>query len=280
MKIISLPFAITLIAALFPGVVTRAFPPAPHHVIYGLVRDQFGVPMQVLPTDVYLVTPAGAELRGNIVGDLAPGVNYRIEVPMDSGTAADTYQPTALRPFFQFKLKVKIGATTYLPMEMAGNFAQIGQPGQQTRIDLTLGVDSDGDGLPDGWEEAMIAIYGGTLATIKPNEDNDGDGISNINEYLTGTYAFDPTEGFMLDLVEIKVGASQLEFMAIRGRTYTIHTSTDLSAWTPIDFRLVSASVPGVLQNEYKATDTRVIRVEAPVQPGPITTRFFKAMVQ
>src|SRR5207253_998023 len=107
--------------------------------------------------------------------------------------------------------------------------------------------------------------------------DNDGDGISNLNEYLAGTYAFDPAEGFMLTLIGLNAGASQMEFLAIRGRTYTLHTSTDLHTWTPIDFRIVTAGVPGALQNEFKATDIRKIRVEAPIQPGPAATRFFKA---
>lgn len=278
MKIISFSFGV--LAALIMVVPVRAFPPAPHHTIYGLVKDQYGVPLQVAPNDVYLVTPNGTELRGSLVGDLGPGVNYRLEVPMDSGTASDLYQPTALRPFFQFKLKVKIGQNTYLPIEMAGNFSQIGQPGQETRIDLTLGVDSDGDGLPDAWEQGLIAIYGGTLASIKPDGDNDGDGISNLDEYLAGTYAFDPTEGFMLKSLAVNASASQFEFLAIRGRTYTIHTSTDLRTWAPVDFKLVTSGVAGALQSEFDATDVRLIRVEVPAQAGPAKVHFFKAMVE
>src|SRR4029434_45759 len=134
-------------------------------------------------------------------------VNYRLEVPMDSGTAPDLYQPTALRPFFQYRLKVVIGQTVYLPIEMGGHFAQSGQPSQKTRIDLTLGVDSDGDGLPDAWEQALIAIYGGTLDSVWPQDDADGDGISNLDEYLAGTYAFDPSDGFRLTLTGVVAGA-------------------------------------------------------------------------
>src|ERR1043166_6684749 len=210
-----------------------AFPPAPHHTLYGMVRTQFGEPMNIVPSDVFLETPTGAHLRARVVSNLEPGVNYRLEVPMDSGTSgeANAYQPTALKPYFQFKLKVQIGQTTYLPIQMAGNFAQIGLPGEKTRIDLTLGVDSDGDGLPDAWEQTLIAIYGGTLASIRPEDDADGDGISNIAEYLAGTYAFDPVEVFRLAVTDVTAETSDLEFLAIRGRTYAIQASTNLQEW-------------------------------------------------
>ena len=259
-----------------------AFPPAPHHTLYGLVRNQFGDPITISPSDVYLETPSGTQLHTSVVNGLDPGVNYRLEVPMDSGTAADTnaYQPTALKPFFQFKLKVQIDQTAYLPLEMVGNFAQIGQPSLKTRIDLTLGVDSDGDGLPDAWEQALIDIYGGTLASIRPGDDADGDGISNLNEYLAGTYAFDPEDGFRLTLTGANAGASAMEFLVIRGRTYTLQASSNLQQWTPVAFRAVTGGVAGTMRNNYQATDVRLLRVEVPFQTGAETNRYFRAIVQ
>ena len=257
-----------------------AFPPAPHHTLYGLVRNQFGDPINIFPSDVYLETPSGAQLYTSLINGLEPGVNYRLEVPMDSGTAADLYTPTALRPFFQFKLKVLIGQTTYLPIEMVGNFSQIGRPSEKTRLDLTLGVDSDGDGLPDAWEQSLIAIYGGTLASIRPQDDTDGDGISNLDEYLAGTYAFDPTDGFRLVLTTLNAGASTMEFLAIRGRTYTIQESPTMQQWTTVNFRFATGGTPGTLQNNYLATDVRLLRVEVPFSAGAGTNRFFRAIVQ
>ena len=109
----------------------------------------------------------------SVVSGLEPGVNYKLEVPMDSGTAAaiNAYMPTALKPFWQFKLKVQIGQVTYLPIEMIGNFAQIGQPSLKTRIDLTLGVDSDGDGLGDlrGITATFEVRAGSTPGTASTN---------------------------------------------------------------------------------------------------------------
>jgi hypothetical protein len=257
-----------------------AYPPAPHHTLYGMVRNQWGDPINIYPSDVFLETPSGTTLRSSLVDGLEPGVNYRLQVPMDSGTAPDLYQPTALRPFFQYRLKVIIGQTVYLPIEMVGDFSQIGQPSESTRIDLTLGVDSDGDGLPDAWEEALIAVLGGSLADINPNDDSDGDGINNMDEYLAGTYAFDPTDGFRLTLAGVNAGASALEFLAIRGRTYSIQASSNFTQWAPVSFRVVTGGTPGTLQANYQAVDVRLLRVEVPIQPGAETNRYFKAVVQ
>lgn len=270
--------AISLSGLLICGVGV-AYPPAPHHTLYGLVRNQFGDPITGSPAEVYLETPGGTQLHVSLLNGLEPGVNYRIDVPMDSGTALDLYQPTALRPFFQFRIKVVIGSTVYLPIEMVGNFAQIGQPGEKTRIDLTLGEDSDGDGLPDAWEQALIAIYGGNLAGINPNDDTDGDGISNVDEYLAGTYAFDPSDGFRLELTGVADGASKLEFLAIRGRTYAIQASADLKTWTAVSFRNPSEGPQAPLRSNYLSTDVRTVRIEVPAQLG-VTNRYFKARVQ
>lgn len=256
-----------------------AFPPAPHHTLFGQVRNQWGDPVSIAPSDVFLETPSGTRLRTSMVTGLEPGVNYKLEVPMDSGTAPDLYQPTALRPFFDYRLKVVIGQTVFLPIEMAGNFAQIGRPSERTRIDLTLGIDSDGDGLPDAWEEQIIAINGGTLAGINPNDDSDGDGISNLQEYLAGTYAFDPSDGFALAIAGVNAGNSVLEFMAIRGRHYTIQASSDFRNWSAVSFRLASEGAQAALRNNFQAIDVRTLRIEVPPQVGA-TNRYFRALVQ
>src|SRR5260370_18497252 len=90
-------------------------------------------------------------------------MNFQREVPMDAGLTADPYEPEALMASAPFKIYVVIGVTTNLPIQMTGNYSLLGQPGQQTRIDLTLGVDSNGDGIPDAWEIAFLSSIGSNL---------------------------------------------------------------------------------------------------------------------
>lgn len=271
--------ALAVWAAVVPG---GAFPPAPHHLIYGLVRDEWGNPLNVTDAEVTLETASGSKTSTIIVPNLAPGVNYQLAVPMDSGITSDLYKPTALRPEAPFRLKVRIGQTIYLPIEMKGDFAQLGRSGKTTRLDLTLGEDSDGDGLPDAWERALIALGGGklTLKDINPGDDFDHDGLSNLAEYLAGTYAFDDKNGFALKIARVHAAAAVLQFTAVRGRTYVIHASADLQSWTPVTFRLPADDTTDFPRASYLATDVAPLEVEVALPPEGQPARFFKLMVQ
>ncbi len=259
----------------------QAFPPAPHHLIYGMVRDENGNPVSASNAEVFLQGPTGPEVKATILTGLGAGRNYQLAVPMDAGLTQDLYKPTALRPTLPFKLRVRIGQTVYLPIEMKGDYAQMGKPAQSTHLDLTLGEDSDGDGIPDAWEKALIAQSGGTktLKDIKPGDDFDGDGLSNLKEYLAGTYAFDPMDGFSLKSIQKDEKATVLEFLTIRGRTYSVHGSEDFQDWTTAGFRL-SSQPAGSRQTELQATDTKVVRIELDSPEGAPARRFYKLLVQ
>src|SRR6266542_5075041 len=112
------------LACLLMGTRAPAFPPAPHHTLFGLVRNQWGEPLNVAGAEIILETTNGPGVTTTLSPGLEPGVNYRLLLPMDSGIAPDLYQPTALKPFLPFRLRVKLGQTTYLPIEMAVHFAQ------------------------------------------------------------------------------------------------------------------------------------------------------------
>ena len=274
--LVTLAFGVSLLQ---PGRV-QSFPPAPPHVLYGLVRDEQGTPLAGTGAQVILETPTGVQIKGHLIAD-EPGLNYRLTIPMDSGLTADTYKPTALQPTAAFRLKVQIGTTTYLPLEMTGDFSHLGQPAQSTRIDLTLGEDSDHDGLPDAWERNLIAMLGGnlTLADIKPGDDSDHDGLSNYSEYIAGTYAFDPADGFKLKILGFNGGAPAMEFLTIRGHSYTVYGSTNLTAWTQVGFKIESEGGAAVTRQNYQATDVRTLRVDAVTTPGT-NFSFFKVQVQ
>jgi hypothetical protein len=258
-----------------------AFPPSPHHTIYGVVRNEMGEPISTDDATVILETVTGVQLATKVCPSPALGTNYRLRVPMDAGLTPDNYRPTALRPNVSFRMKVLIGGVTYLPIETRANYANLGKPALSTRLDLTLGEDSDGDGLPDAWERALSDMLGGALRLddIRPGDDSDGDGLTNLQEYLAGTYAFDPQDGFRLDIAGTVDGRPVLEFMAIRGRTYTLFGSADLKTWVPVAFRLSNDAPATAPRTSYHAADVRIVRIEAVLAPDQ-DMALFKVLVQ
>lgn len=264
---------------------SQGFPPAPHHVIHGLVRDEYGEPLSLSSAQVFLEATNGVIVACQVLPEIQPGENYRLTVPMDSLTALDFYKPTALRPTLAFRLKVKIGTTVYVPIEMAGNLATLGQFGGETLINLTLGVDADGDGLPDAWENLLIQMLGGglTLANITPNGDNDGDGITNYQEYLGGTYAWDPSdgpgEGLRLGIVRRSGQGPVVQFFGTAGRTYSVLGTTNLATWTPVSFRTPPGDTNATSVQQYINPTAQIIELEVLLGPVPPKAMFFRVRV-
>jgi hypothetical protein len=266
--------AILLWAPLVPAV--RAFPPAPHHLIFGTVRDQYGTPLRVANAEVILEAAGGTVWKSSVGNGVEPTVNYRLAVPMDAGLTADLYQPTALRPAMPFTIRVRIGNVTYLPLQLKGSFAKLGQPGQQTLLNLTLGEDSDGDGLPDAWERLINA----DISQVNPGDDFDGDGLSNREEYLAGTYAFDPASGFALTISEVLETGARMKFTSVRGRSYRLEGSADMKRWAPSAFRLPTDGTNGIARSVFVGADVRVVEVEAIKPTGEPEARFFRLLIE
>jgi hypothetical protein len=86
--------------------------------------------------------------------------------------------------------------------------------------------DTDGDGLPDAWEAAN-----GTLMNIPDaDRDSDGDGFTNLQEYLAGTNPLDAGSLLQISGTVITSAAVVLEFFAASNRTYSVLHKTDLGA--------------------------------------------------
>ncbi len=272
-----------VLGALSLGGSALAFPPAPNHTIYGMVRDEMGNPIRVTNAVVTLETVTGVQVKTTVIPNLASGMNYRLAVPMDAGLTTDAYKPTALRPLVSFRIKVVIGVTTYLPMELHGSYANLGKPAQKTHLDLTMGVDSSGDGLPDAWKQELIDMLGLTcgIQDIKPGDDADGDGMSNLAEYIAGTYAFDATDNLKLEIVGMNQENPLMDFLAIRGRTYTILASTNMTSWAAVAFRLPLEGTNGAVMGSYYANSVQRVRAEVTTPDTTAANRqLFKLMVQ
>ncbi len=269
-----------LVLALFLGVglvdrPVQAYPPAPFHLFYGMLRDEYGTPINVAGAEVILETSSGVKIQTTVNPGIESGANYRLEVPMDAGLTAAPYQPSALRPLVPFRIKVRIGGGTYLPIEMAANFAKLGQPGQRTRLNLTLGEDNDGDGLPDAWER----LVNPDISLVKPGADA-GNGLTFLETYYAGTYVVDPKNGFTLSILDFNKGAPLLEFLAVNGRTYTVLGSRDLKTWNVVPFRVPAEGLIAPVRWSIQTDAVKTVRVEVSSEETDLPWACFRLMLQ
>ena len=94
-------------------------------------------------------------------------------------------------------------------------------------------ADTDGDGLPDAWEND----YGlNANSNLDRTRDADSDGMMNWQEYIAGT---DPTNALSYLKIEdltAGFGSATVEFLAVSNRTYTVEFADNLSvgSWSKL----------------------------------------------
>lgn len=92
-------------------------------------------------------------------------------------------------------------------------------------------IDTDGDGIPDWWERT----YSGSTLGMLPGADLDGDGKSNLEEYLAGLSPVDPRSRFSISSSWMQSGAGGREFVvqwsSQPGRTYRVFVSPSPNSW-------------------------------------------------
>jgi hypothetical protein len=87
------------------------------------------------------------------------------------------------------------------------------------RIYRIVAKDSDGDGLPDWFEQ---------LHPGEAGDDLDGDGFTHLQEYRAGTHPLDPLSALRIT----GITASNLTFATVAGRRYRIETRANLTSGT------------------------------------------------
>jgi len=95
------------------------------------------------------------------------------------------------------------------------------------RTDLIRkGVDSNGDGMPDGWK---LQHFGSIL--VDPAADPDGDGASNVQEYLDGTDPFDPASVLRITAYNVAAEGNTnfLTWSSVLTRYYFLQLTSELS---------------------------------------------------
>ncbi|MBL9167376.1 MAG: hypothetical protein JNN07_06510 [Verrucomicrobiales bacterium] len=212
--------------------------PEPDNIIYGVITRN-GLPVRAADTDV--VVEARRNSDGTIVasyrmGDSTrSGDNFTLRVPLE-----------AFAPVFDPWSSVTGTALTLVVSDRSGSFAEVpltvGGRGQfhELNINESQGFDSDNDGLVDEWE---IAWFGNLLQSA--TTDKDGDGLTDLEEYLAGTDPNNSNSRFRLGIRSSESAGKEVFFVAqaqggsgYQGkiRRYTLEWTTDLdnNLWTPL----------------------------------------------
>lgn len=121
------------------------------------------------------------------------------------------------------------------------------------------GADDNFDGLPDDWQ---ALFWPGVKNPPRGDEDTDGDGASNLNEWLAGTNPIDPKNSLKVNWKSGEFGL-RVEWATQPGFVYQLQSSEDGKTWATVGSpRLAVDRLDGVALNPTgKVAFYRVYRV-------------------
>lgn len=187
----------------------------------------------------YAVTPAGS----NLAAPTAPFVSALSQTSVcvtwaqfasDPGTSYLVYVDDETSPTETTQAMLTVTRSSWLPasthtvrLAYKTSTGQISPQSSSVSV-ATWGADLNGDGLPDDWQQLNF----GKLRP-GPNDDTDGDGATNLEEFLAGTDPTDPASVLRTQISAREQGL-YIQWNTVAGNYYQLQVTADFSTWTNI----------------------------------------------
>lgn len=228
---------IVTLLLLLPGRVSATVP-LPDQVIYGTIAIQNkAVTNSAANTNVVIEARRASD--NYLLASYRMGTStsqgklfYLLRVPMeDAPTSSQEFaEPSDQLVLIVKKSNIAQFTSTNMPIDS----------GTALRIDFGSSVDTDGDGVPDGWEITYFGSTGRNLAG-----DSDHDGISDLAEYIAGTSPMNSNDVFQVEadlatnqMMHVSFHANAASGVGYEGKTryYGLEFRTNLtsSAWSSV----------------------------------------------
>jgi hypothetical protein len=123
----------------------------------------------------------------------------------------------------EIRVQIVVNNTNLFNQDLVFTSTSVTDPTKLDVVRLRLLRDDDNDGLPDAWEQK----YFGSSTNAVALADSDGDGLSNMQEYIAGT---DPTSAaYQLLITKIEINPTPasltLTWPSVTNRFYTVETA-------------------------------------------------------
>jgi hypothetical protein len=228
--------------------------PQPSFSYHGQITTETGKPYPATDQATLIIRSGDRVIsRTSIQRSGVAGCNYVAEIPLDSDTSP--YREYALRSGAGVTFAVVDANNREMPLYALTPIPAVGRPGTTRRLDLSAGLDSVGDGLTDAFRQLIADASYGQITTpeeVLPDDDFDGDGMSNIDEFRSAT---DPTwADDVLHVAQFRPvqGRVAFEFFAVEGVAYSICGASELDA----DGRFIWNHVPWAIDPDAALQDT------------------------